>query len=380
MNVNSIFQLSNLSRLSKLGIGGAVAVTAIAAVYGAYRYKTKANKEKADEADTPQASAPAEAGPDAATDRGDDSQVPGSVPEPQAQDQADLSAELQFFEDVYQNAKLIAPDVAWMKSTQVILKAKFNTSEPRKVSMGGVRSIIFPIERGVNIVLVGDEVHYLHADKRVHVKMNLEEQNHPMEVSPANQAKTYAYQKGMELIKVTQGVIHPAYAYPADFDADRGLAANFELKDKDLSKANEFFNALFDSAKKSVTNYPFTRSDMAYISTIINSDAELDPVRFANLEGDRFIHVADLSVGNRNMVLVQRAQGYVQLFRGDPEATSLKLTSCKGFEHWFQPKGELLDLGSLEHLQAAALFSPVVINKVMGRTEEPVSGSEAAAG
>lgn len=376
------FQVLQLSfRLSKMGVIGAAAAAGTLGAYGIYaavkHYRGKhvvpqTTKESSDEGRSPETQSDTAGLDEVVTSVRDDhrhtADAVGSTTVPPSNDHAGLTEEQRFFNQIWGVTRRIVADPVWFGSVKLMHTAKFATSEPRGVVLNGAPVIIFPITPGLNVTFHADgTVYYLDNGKRQHVPLILSEQQGAIHgVTPANQAKSYVYQKANELLKVTECIIHPSLAYPENFETRQGLATNFELRTKVSVKGIEFFDKAFEVGEKRAV-YPYTRSDMAYITTVVNSGPDSEPIRFSNLEGDKFIHIQDLNAPPYNLVLVRRAAGYIQLFTAD-QTTDSEYSMTPGFEHWVNVKHELFDLSNDAHLVIAASINPAVLTEVMGVT------------
>jgi len=387
------FQLNNISRLGRIGVYGAGIALVCLGAYGVYRY-IKKDKATAPEAETkkdvnddirsaettetpaaPVAEAPADSNSGDTTEvqRPDDSASvednAGVTAETPAPVEAEQSPEQRFFDKVHDLGRCVTN--VTMSSALTI---KYRTSEPRSTEIDGVRVLIFPIGPGVNVTLIGDKVSFMAEGKRESVTLNLAEQSQPMIVSPANQAKAYVFQKGMELLKVRQGLIHLHHAYPENYDVERAQATNFQLKNSGpMEQSIQFFNLVFTAATPT-TVFPYTRSDMAYIAAIVNSTPVEAVTSFSNLEGDRFVHFADPILADKNMVLVHRAAGYVQIFRGNGPS----LEAGVDYTGWTKPIGEIFKIADESHLSLALFISKEAAREVMGVSEIEVGEAQSA--
>ena len=74
----------------------------------------------------------------------------------------------------------------------------------------------------------------------------------------------------------------------------------------------------------------------------------------------------------KNMVLVLRQQGWVQIFVG--EDTGVK---TEGFDGWMEPAGKMFDVNNEEQLAQALLIDAAVVREVLGI--EYTQGNEQAA-
>lgn len=393
------FQLNQLSTLSRYGIYGATAAVLCLTAYGVYRY-VKREKPAAPEAETkkdandanpftetPPAKPAAEA--PANSDSGNPAEVERPVHPAEAEDHAGVTdaapevldptpvesektEELRFFDTVHSLGKFT---IVQQGCSPFMMK--FRSSEPRSTVIDGVPTLIFPIGPGTNVTLAGDKVSFMVEGKRESVTLNLAEQSLPLSISPENQAKSYVFQKGMELLKVREGLIHPQHAYPENFDAERAMATNFQMKNAGPTEQSmAFFNLVFTSATPT-TVFPYTRSDMAYIASIVNSAPVEEVIGFSNLEGDRFVHFADPILGDKNMVLVQRTGGYVQVFRGNGNS----LASGDSYKNWAKPVGEIFKITDEGHMSLALFISKDAAREVLGVGEvEPAEAQSANVG
>ena len=351
-----MIQIQHLSRLSRFGIGSVVVAIVAASVYGAYHWVStrkgatspEAPKENNDEHIVPEADvSPVSAASEepVVADHGDDPATQETVVV--ADEVADHSAqptltgEQQFFEDLWNAAHLTTGD----DSFNHMLVAKFNTSEPRRIEpqhhSAAYRIMLFPIMVGVNVLYTerGDVWYWDKLeDKAQSIQFMLAIVNSVKIDMPENQALHYVHEKGRQLLNVGLGLLHPYFAYPKNFDTERGLAKNFQLKEKQDPKVVEFFDKVFAKANGG-GEYLYTRGDMEYISAVVNSPAVEVPMYFANLEGDKFIYMGEHDALT-NFVMVKRAVGYVQVFRGQSESI---LKACPGFENWLLPVGKVFN-------------------------------------
>lgn len=375
------FQVVQLSlRLSKLGIVGIGAAAGLMAGYGAYAavkyYRGKQTPEGVEhEVRTPEVT-PA-GSPEAAVsgdDHGQREEAAGTRTEVPAFDYAGLT-DKKLFEYLLAHTDKAPTNPTWFNSIKLVHTEKYKNSRPRKVSMEGKYFIVFPLPSHLNMTLNSDGViHYLDDGRRVHVQLNVQDINAgELQVDPANQARAYVYEKSMELLKVAERVLHPSFSYQDGFELERGLATNYELKIKVSEKGLPFFDKVFDTGTKAAV-FPHTRSDMSYITAVVNSIPDPVAIRFANLEGDKFIHIQDPDQANRNLILVRRAVGYIQLFRAKVSDEPSFLSRTAGFEDWADVTGELFDLNKDEHLTIAAFLNANVLREVTTDASSEATG------
>ena len=367
---------------------GAGAALVCLGAYGVYRFlkkekgtgaETEPKKENADESRTAETlSAGAAEATESGTDHSADSEVTRPVSDSEAEDLSSLTPEPEpvqsvtpeqaFFDAVYGKCKPVTADQQWNSSTTAVHSTKYRTSEPRGTMLHGQPVVIFPLAPGLNLTLTGNVIHYLDDKKREHVEFKMDDISRHMEASPGNQAKAYVFEKGMELLAVRENKIHPDYAYPDNFDTERGMGTNYQIKNAaPMEKSIAFFEKLFAGATPT-TAYPYTRSDMAYISTIVNSEPVDVVTAFANLEGDRFVHFADPMREGKNMVLVHRSNGnYVQLFR----ANGVSMEMANGFKGWKKPVAEMFNISADTHMPLALFISADIAREVLVTTDEP---------
>lgn len=397
-------------RLSKVAIStrtmyGVAAATALVAIAGV-SYMVWKNRQPKDVTSTPNKQEYDDETRQPQTEAGDTSAGTGAY---QGQDGADrdppapvpaadgshrpepavnptLSDKVVFFETAAQLARPIAAGKGdrnkkpWSESLASIIRADvFKTSEPRvllKHERGDI--VIFPTVPSVAVLLVRDKKGEIKLAYMVDNKVVMEvfdpveaaEINRPLEIR--GQAIRFVYEKMHELMHVRSGKIHPMLAYPTAFKTDgANLPQHILKKVGDQNTERAFFDKLFEESNLSVEN-PWTRSNAAYISAVLNSPVvppALEPVRHGNLEGDRFIHVSDLS-GTCNLVLIHRSTGILQIARADTAENSVNLRRVTGFENWFAFTNDVFDLSKEEHRRIAYFINPHTAQAVLEASAE----------
>lgn len=266
------------------------------------------------------------------------------------------------------------PEKNWAHSFDSILTTKiFKNAEPRFLqSHDRGNIVIFPLYFGAAVLLIQDKEGFVKvaykAGKMVHMELF-----DPVEAAalerPADvrsQALRYVYEKTQELMKVREGKIHPLMAYPMEFVVDGANLPGHALKKAgDQVAEKTFFDRLYNDSHLVVEN-PWTRSNAAYISAVLNSPVvppALEPVRHGNLDGDRFVHVSDPS-GLCNLVLISRKIGVVQIARAGSVDDSQSLRAVPGYEGWFSFTNEVFDLSREDHRKIAFFINQAAAREV----------------